>query len=337
MAIPSSLAGALRLPIIGSPMFIASGIELVVEQCVNGIVGAFPALNARPQEQLADWIAEIRERSATAQRAHPGRKVAPFAVNQVMSELNTRWQADLSTIVQHKVPVIITSLKAPPREIVDEVHAYGGLIFHDVTTVRHARKAASMGVDGLILVSAGAGGQSGDRSPFALINEVKRFFDGVILLAGAISTGGDVLAAQAMGADFAYMGTRFLASRESGASEVYKDEIIQSAASDILYANNFTGIHGNYLRPSLIKAGLDPDNLPPYSQETGKYRSTGDGGVKVWRDIRGCGHGCGSIDTSERVADIIATLEAEYTQAAIEMQGKIFAPVAARTTQSKVA
>ncbi|AQV98707.1 2-nitropropane dioxygenase [Cupriavidus necator] len=326
MAIPAVLQHSLRLPIVGSPMFISSGVDMVVEQCINGIVGAFPALNARPQSQLADWIAEIRERIAQAQRQDPGKKIAPFAVNQVMSEHNTRWQADLATIVESKVPLIITSLKAPPQEIIQEVHAYGGLIFHDVTSVRHARKAASMGVDGLILVCAGAGGQGGDRSPFALINEVRAFFDGTILLAGAISTGRDVLAAQAMGADLAYMGTRFLASHESGASDVHKDEVIGSVASDVVYTNAFTGIHGNYLRPSLIKANLDPDSLPPFSEATRKYRSTGDGNVKVWKDIRGCGHGCGSIRQREPVAEIVATLEAEYRDAATAMQRKLFVP-----------
>lgn len=324
MAIPSALKRSLRLPIIGSPMFISSGIDMVVEQCVNGIVGAFPAVNARPQAELANWIAEIRERLATAQRADPTRKVAPFAVNQVMSEHNTRWEADLKTIVSSQVPLIITSLKAPPPEVIQEVHAYGGLVFHDVTTLRHAKKAASMGVDGLILVCAGAGGQGGDRSPFALVNEVRQFFDGVILLAGAISTGRDVLAAQAMGADLAYMGTRFLASCESDASDAHKEEIIQSTASDVVYSNAFTGIYGNYLRPSLVKANLDPDNLPPFSEETRKYRNSGDGNVKIWKDIRGCGHGCGSIHASESVAEIVAKLELEYCAAADEIQDKLF-------------
>ncbi len=326
MAIPAILKPTLRLPIVGSPLFISSGIEMVVQQCINGIVGSFPALNARPQEQLADWIDEIRERLAAAQQADPQRKVAPFAINQVMSALNTRWEADLTTIVRHKVPIIITSLKAPPPEIIEEVHGYGGVVFHDVTTVRHAKKAASMGVDGLILVCAGSGGQSGAHSPFALINEVRHFFDGTILLAGALSTGRDVLAAQAMGADLAYMGTRFLASRESGASEVHKEEVIESVAADVIYTNIFTGIHGNYLKPSMIKADLDPDNLPPFSEQTMKYRSTGDGSVKIWRDIRGCGHGCGSIHESEYVADIIAKLEAEYYQATAEMKEKLFVP-----------
>lgn len=240
MTIPASLQGKLRLPIIGSPLFIASTRDLVVEQCRSGIIGAFPALNARPQETLVDWIAEIRERLATAAAENPEAKIAPFGVNQVMGELNTRWQADLTTIVREKVPLIISSLRAPPSEIISEVHSYGGLVFHDVTNIRHARKAASMGVDGLILVCAG--GQGGDRSPFALINEVRQFFDGVLILAGAMSTGQDVLAAQAMGADFAYLGTRFLPSKESGASDQHKGEVIASRAEDTIYTNIFTGI-----------------------------------------------------------------------------------------------
>ena len=301
MTIPASLQGKLRLPIIGSPLFIASTRDLVVEQCRSGVIGTFPALNARPQEALVDWIAEIRERLAAASAANPEAKIAPFGVNQVMSELNTRWQADLTTIVREKVPLIISSLRAPPPEIISEVHSYGGLVFHDVTNIRHARKAASMGVDGLILVCAGAGGQGGDRSPFALINEVRQFFDGVIILAGSISTGQDVLAAQAMGADFAYMGTRFLASKESGVSEVHKGEA------------------------TLTAAGLDINNLPKFSPETAKYRKTDSGEIKVWKDIRGCGHGCGSITEQEGAAQIVDSLEAQYRAALAKMQAAAFA------------
>lgn len=325
MAIPANLQGRLRLPIIGSPLFIASTRDLVVEQCRSGIIGTFPALNARPQETLVDWIAEIRERLATEQARNPEAIIAPFGVNQVMGALNERWEADLVTIVREKVPLIISSLRAPPPEIISEVHNYGGLVFHDVTNMRHARKAASMGVDGLILVCAGAGGQGGDRSPFALINEVRQFFDGVIILAGAISTGQDVLAAQAMGADFAYMGTRFLASKESGASEVHKGEVIGSRAEDIIYTNIFTGIPGNYLKSTLVAAGLDLDNLPKFSPETAKYRKTDNGEIKVWKDIRGCGHGCGSIDEQEGAADIVDALEIQYRSALTELQAKAFA------------
>ena len=314
----------LRLPIIGAPLFIASGKELVFEQCRSGIVGCFPALNARPQAELKDWIAEIRERLDAEASRSPQRQPAPFGVNQVMSPLNDRWEADLATIVLEKVPLIITSLKAPPVEIIQEVHGYGGLVFHDVTNIRHARKAASMGVDGLILVAAGAGGQGGDRSPFALINEVRSLFDGVLILAGSMSTGRDVLAAQAMGADLAYMGTRFLASLELSTLPEHKQEIIESAADDIIYTNIFTGIYGNYLKSTLIKAGLDIENLPKYSDATAKYRRGADGEVKIWRDIRGAGHGCGSIDEVIPTASIVDRLEREYREATDELRGKVF-------------
>ena len=325
MAIPPQFKDKLRLPIIGAPLFIASGKDMVVEQCVNGIIGTFPAVNARPQETLVDWIAEIRERLAAAQARNPSARIAPFGINQVMSPLNDRWEADLVTIVREKAPLIISSLRAPPPEIISEVHSYGGLVFHDVTTIRHARKAASMGVDGLILVAAGAGGQGGDRSPFALINEVRAFFDGVIILSGAMSTGRDVLAAQAMGADLAFLGTRFLASQEAACAPEHKQDVIDSAADDIIYTNIFTGIYGNYIKGTLVKAGLDLDNLPKYSEATAKYRRGADGEVKIWRDIRGAGHGCGSIHESEPVSVIIDRLEAEYRVASRALQADVFA------------
>jgi nitronate monooxygenase len=325
MAIPERFKNKLRLPVIGSPLFIASTRDLVVEQCKSGIIGTFPALNARPQEALVDWIAEIRDRLKEAAAQNPGAVISPFGVNQVMSALNDRWEADLATIVREKVPLIITSLRAPPPEITQEVHGYGGLVFHDVTNLRHARKAASMGVDGLILVCAGAGGQGGDRSPFALINEVRQFFDGVIVLAGSMSTGRDVYAARTMGADLAYLGTRFLASRESGAADIHKQEVIESKAEDIIYTNIFTGIPGNYIKQTLIKAGLDLDNLPKYSPATAKYQRTESGELKIWKDIRGCGHGCGSIDAQESTADIVALLEAQYREARQAMQDDGFA------------
>ncbi|WP_298675266.1 nitronate monooxygenase family protein [uncultured Sphingomonas sp.] len=319
MTVPAQFRDHLRLPVIGAPMFIASGIEMVVAQCASGIIGTFPALNARPQAALTDWIREIRERLAAIQAAEPGRKVAPFGVNQVMSERNDRWEQDLITIVREQVPLIITSLRAPPREILDEVHRYGGLVFHDVTNLRHARKAASMGVDGLILVAAGAGGQGGDKSPFALVNQVKEFFDGTIILSGAMSTGRDVYAAQAMGADFAYLGTRFLAAAESNASEAHKEDVIASGADDIIYTNMFTGIYGNYIKQTIAAAGFDLDNLPKYSPETAKYRKGDDGEIKVWKDIRGCGHGCGSISGAEPVAGIVDDLARQYRAAAEDM------------------
>jgi nitronate monooxygenase len=325
MAIPAVFKDRIRMPVIGAPLFIASGKDLVVEQCLNGVIGAFPALNARPQSELADWIAEIGERLASEAAKTPSAKIAPFAVNQVMSPLNDRWEADLVTIVRSKVPLIISSLQAPPAEIIREVHGYGGLVFHDVTNVRHARKAASMGVDGLVLVAAGAGGQGGDRSPFALINEVRQFFDGVIILAGAISTGRDVLAAQAMGADFAYLGTRFLASQESSAVPEHKQEVVDSAADDIMYTNIFTGIYGNYLKATMVRAGLDLDNLPKYSEATAKYRRGEGGEIKIWRDIRGAGHGCGSIHAVEPVATIIDRLEREYLAAVEALRSTLHA------------
>ncbi|MFO1254626.1 MAG: nitronate monooxygenase family protein [Sphingomonadaceae bacterium] len=325
MSIPSQFQDHLRLPVIGAPMFIASGIEMVVAQCAAGIIGTFPALNARPQETLTDWIRAIRERLAAIQAADPSRKVAPFGINQVMSERNDRWEADLVTIVKEQVPLIITSLRAPPREILDEVHGYGGIIFHDVTNLKHARKAASMGVDGLILVAAGAGGQGGDRSPFALINQVREFFDGTIILSGAMSTGRDIYAAQAMGADLAYLGTRFLAAAESTASAEHKHDVIASGADDIIYTNMFTGIYGNYIKQTLIDAGFDLDNLPKYSPETAKYRKGDDGEIKVWKDIRGCGHGCGSISAEQPVAAIVDELEAQYRAAARDLAVRAFA------------
>lgn len=315
MAIPGELEARLRLPVIASPMFIASGIDMVVAQCAAGIVGSFPALNARPQEKLTDWIAGIRATLADLREREPARKVAPFAVNQVMSDMNVRWREDLEVIVREQVPIIITSLRAPPREILDEVHGYGGLVFHDVTTLRHARKAASMGVDGIILVAAGAGGHGGDRSPFALVNQVREFYDGTLILAGAISTGDDIYATQAMGADLAYMGTRFLAARESAVSEQHKMDVRESNLDDILHTNIFTGIYGNYIQRTVEAAGFDVNDLPKFSPETAKYRRGQDGEMKVWVDVRGCGHGCGSVTGEEGVADIVDQLEQQYRQA----------------------
>jgi len=325
VAIPSQLQNRLRLPVVGAPLFIASGREMIVEQCRSGIIGAFPALNARPQTELRDWIVEIRERLADASAKTPGIPVAPFAVNQVMSPMNDRWEADLVTIVHEQVPLIITSLRAPSADTIREIHAYGGLIFHDVTNLKHARKAAEAGVDGLILVAAGAGGQSGDRSPFALVNQVREFFDGAILLSGAMSTGADVLAAQAMGADLAYLGTRFLASRESAASAEHKSDILESCSDDIVYTNIFTGIYGNYLKGGLIKAGLDVNNLPAKSEATAKYKKGENGELKIWKDIRSAGHGCGSIRDIEPVGAIVDQLEREYRAAIVSLGTRSFA------------
>ena len=322
MGIPVQFKDKLRLPVIGAPMFIASSRDLVVAQCKAGVIGSFPALNARPQSELADWIAEIRERLAAAEAEGGDTPVAPFAVNQVMSPLNDRWQADLATIVREQVPLIITSLRAPPAEIIQEVHGYQGLVFHDVTNLRHARKAAQAGVDGLILVAAGAGGQGGDRSPFALVNQVREFFDGTILLSGAMSTGSDVLAAQAMGADMAYIGSPFIATHEANADEAYKAGIVAGRASDIVYSNLFTGVHGNYLRSSIEAAGLDPDNLPESDPSKMSFGSGGNQKAKAWKDIWGCGQGIGAIKEIPSAGEMIDRLAAEYEAAKAALAAK---------------
>lgn len=309
MPLPSLLQDRLRLPAIGAPMFIVSGPELVIAQCKAGIVGSFPALNARPKEQLEAWIRQIKDELASYQAAHPEAKVAPFAVNQICHASNDRLQHDVEVCVRNQVPIIITSLR-PPAEVVKAVHSYGGAVFHDVISIRHARKAAEQGVDGLILVCAGAGGHAGMLSPFALVPEVKRFFPGTIILSGSITTGQAILSAQAIGADLAYMGTRFIATREANAPAEYKQMIIDTAASDIVYTSLFSGILGNYLKPSVARAGLDPENLPGADKSTMSFAS--DRQAKAWRDIWGAGQGVGSVDDAPPVADVVARLEAEY-------------------------
>ncbi len=309
MALPTLLQNHLRLPAIGAPMFIVSGPELVIAQCKAGIVGAFPALNARPKEQLEVWITRIKDELASYQTAHPEAKVAPFAVNQICHASNDRLEHDVEVCVRNQVPIIITSLR-PPAEVVKAVHSYGGVVFHDVISIRHARKAAEQGVDGLILVCAGAGGHAGMLSPFALVPEVKRFFPGTIILSGSITTGQAILSAQAIGADLAYMGTRFIATREANAPPDYKQMIIDTAAQDIVYTSLFSGILGNYLKPSVARAGLDPENLPGADKSTMSFAS--DRQPKAWRDIWGAGQGVGSIDDAPRVADVVARLESEY-------------------------
>ena len=266
MALPSLLSGNLRLPLIGAPMFIVSGPELVAAQCKAGIVGSFHALNARPQEVLVEWIHRIKDELAEHAKAFPREPVAPFAVNQIAHESNSRLQADMEVCVAEQVPIIITSL-SPPREIVQEVHAYGGVVFHDVISLRHARKAISQGVDGVIAVCAGAGGHAGPLSPFALVGELRKEFDGTVILSGCISRGDDVLAATAMGADLAYSGTRFIATEEARAITDYKEMIVDSAAGDVVYSSLFTGVHGNYLSGSIANAGMDPANLPEGNKE----------------------------------------------------------------------
>ena len=306
----------LSLPVIAAPMFIVSGPELVIAQCASGIVGAMPALNARPQSLLAQWLEQINAGLAALRKSNPQRPPAPYAINHIIHQSNDRLQDDLAVCAEHKVPIIITSLRAP-GDIVDKVHAWGGKVFHDVTTLRHARKALEAGVDGLILVCSGAGGHAGTLSPFALLGEVRKIFDGPIALSGAISRGQDILAARAMGADFAYVGTRFIASTEARAQEAYKNMLVHSQASDILYTPFFTGIPGNYLKPSIAAAGLDPENLPtPQSAATnfGTTRS------KPWKDIWGAGQGVGNIDSIEDTAHIVATLRQEYLQGCMSLQ-----------------
>jgi len=311
MALPPVLQD-LSLPVIASPMFIASGPALVAAQCKAGIVGSFPALNARPAELLDTWLTDLQRELADYQEAHPDRKVGPIAVNQIVHQSNDRLEHDVAVCVKHQVPIIISSLRAPPPEMLDAVHAYGGIVLHDVISIRHAEKALEAGVDGLILVAAGAGGHAGALSPFALVGEVRKFFDGPIALSGSIATGDAILAAQAMGADFAYIGSRFLATRESNVTDAYRSAIVESSAADVVYTNLFTGVHGNYLKKSIVAAGLDPDNLP-VSDKT--KMSFGAGTAKAWRDIWGAGQGVGLMDDVPTVAEMVARLKQEYDAA----------------------
>lgn len=309
--LPAVLRQRLVLPVIAAPMFIVSGPELVMAECRAGIVGSFPALNARAPDTLEDWLTRIEDGLAETRAVEPERRIGPFAVNLIVHGSNDRLMGDLDTCVRHQVPIIITSLR-PPDDVVGPVHSYGGVVFHDVTTIRHAKRALEAGADGLILVCAGAGGHAGTLSPFALLGEVRRFFDGPIILAGAITTGSAILAAQAMGADFAYMGTRFIATQEANAAPGYKTMITQSAAADILYTPFFSGVPGNYLKPSIAAAGLDPDNLAPRDKDTANF---GTSRKKTWRDIWGAGQGVGTIADIPSVADLVARLSSEYDAA----------------------
>ena len=274
MALVPHLVGKLKIPVVGAPLFIVSGPELVISQCKAGIVGSFPALNARPQEVLDEWIIRIKEELDQHNQENPDQPAAPFAVNQICHASNDRLMQDMESCVRHEVPIIITSLR-PPLEMVKAAHSYGGVVFHDVINVKHALKAAEQGVDGLILVCAGAGGHAGTHSPFALVREVKEWFDGTILLSGSISDGYSVASALALGADLAYIGTRFVATKEANADQRYKDMLIASSASDIVYSSLFTGVHGNYLKPSIEDAGLDPDNLPSADKSKMNFGSGG--------------------------------------------------------------
>lgn len=331
MPLPSFLKDSLSLPVIGSPLFIISVPELVIAQCKAGIVGSFPALNARPKEKLEEWIVQIKTELAAYQKANPDKKVAPFAVNQIVHASNDRLEHDVAVCVKHQVPIMITSLRAP-AEVVKAAHSYGGVVFHDVINARHAQKAAEEGVDGLILVCAGAGGHAGTLSPFALLSEVKRWYKGSVILSGAIANGASVLAAQAMGADLAYLGTRFIATHEANAQPEYKQMLVETAASDIVYSSLFTGVHGNYLGPSIVKSGLDPKNLPEGSKTTMSFGSGGSSKNKVWRDIWGAGQGVGSISEITSVAAVVAQLDREYRAAATDLQSRLYTsqlPIAA--------
>jgi nitronate monooxygenase len=316
MTIPTVLQG-LTLPVIASPMFIASGPALVAAQCKAGIVGSFPALNARPKELLDTWLTDLQAELAAFQQAHPGARVGPIAVNQIVHHSNERLEHDVDVCVRHQVPIIISSLRAPPVEMLDAIHSYGGIVLHDVINIRHAQKALEAGVDGLILVASGAGGHAGTLSPFALVGEVRRFFDGPLALSGSIATGSAILAAQAMGADFAYIGSRFLVTQESNVTDAYREAIIESSASDIVYTNLFTGVHGNYLKKSIVAAGLDPENLP----ESDKTKmSFGSGSAKAWRDIWGAGQGVGLMHDVPTTAEMVERLKDEYEAARARLQ-----------------
>ncbi|MDN3562588.1 NAD(P)H-dependent flavin oxidoreductase [Vreelandella neptunia] len=305
------LTASLTLPVIGSPMFIVSGPELVIAQCQAGILGAFPALNARPADVLREWLQQITQTLADYDAQHPEQPSAPFAVNQIVHPTNDRLEHDVALCAEFKVPLVITSLHAP-NQVVEKVHAYGGLVFHDVTTLRHAKKAIDAGVDGLILVCHGAGGHAGRLNPFAFVAEVRRFYDGPLVLAGAISKGEQIVAAQVLGVDLVYMGTRFIATQEANAQADYKQMVLDAAAGDIVYTNLFTGVHGNYLRQSIEQAGLDPDALPEGDKTSMRYGSGGSSKAKAWRDIWGAGQGVGAIASMHSVAEEVATLRQDY-------------------------
>ena len=310
----------LPLPIIGSPLFIISNPKLVIAQCIAGVVGSMPALNARPAEQLEEWLIEITEALAAYNKAHLDKPAAPFAINQIVHKSNDRLEHDMAMCVKYKVPIIITSLGAR-EDINAAAHSYGGVVLHDVINNKHARKAIEKGADGLIAVAAGAGGHAGVKSPFALIQEIRQWFDGPIALSGAISTGDAVLAAQAMGADFAYIGAAFIATEESRASDAYKQAIVDSNSDDIVYSNLFTGVHGNYLAPSIRNAGMDPENLP--ESDPSKMNFGGDKS-KAWKDIWGCGQGIGTVNKVQSTADFVAQLKREYQVA----RERLLSPVA---------
>ena len=321
MALPPILSQRLRLPVIASPLFIISGPELVIAQCKAGVVGSFPSLNARPISQLDEWLARITEELADWDRKNPDRLSAPFAVNQIVHRTNNRLDEDVALCKKYNVPLVITSLGANVDMNI-EIHSWGGVILHDVINDKFARKAVEKGADGLIPVAAGAGGHAGGLSPFALMQELRQWFDGPIALSGSIACGRSILAAQAMGADLAYMGSAFIATKEANAVQGYKDMIVESSGEDIVYSNLFTGVHGNYLRPSIERAGLDPENLPQADPSKMNFGSGGNTEAKAWKDIWGCGQGIGVLNDIPSVADYVDRLAAEYETAKAELAAK---------------
>lgn len=318
---PAELTAKLRIPVIGSPMFIVSGPELVIAQCKAGIVGSFPALNARPQTMLDEWLDRITTELAEHDAKHPEAPSAPFAVNQIVHKTNDRLEGDMELCVKYEVPLIITSLGAR-TEINDAAHSYGGIVMHDVINRRFSEKALEKGADGLIAVCSGAGGHAGTLSPMAFVQEIRTFFDGPVALSGAIANGGAVLAAQAMGADFAYVGSAFIATHEANALDTYKDGIVAYGAEDIVYTNLFTGVHGNYLAPSIRNAGFDPENLPESDPSKMSFGSGGSSKSKAWKDIWGCGQGIGAVTERQSVAEYVDRLEAEYHAALARIEAR---------------
>ena len=321
MALPPILSQRLRLPVIASPLFIISGPDLVIAQCKAGVVGSFPSLNARPISQLDEWLARITEELADWDRKNPDRLSAPFAVNQIVHKTNNRLDEDVALCKKYNVPLVITSLGANV-DMNKEIHSWGGVILHDVINDKFARKAIEKGADGLIPVAAGAGGHAGGLSPFALMQELRQWFDGPIALSGSIACGRSILAAQAMGADLAYMGSAFIATKEANAVQGYKDMIVESSGEDIVYSNLFTGVHGNYLRPSIERAGLDPENLPQADPSKMNFGSGGNTEAKAWKDIWGCGQGIGVLNDIPSTADFVDRLAAEYETAKAELAAK---------------
>lgn len=314
MALPELLKNHLRLPAVAAPLFIISNPDLVIALCKAGIVGSFPALNARGEGEFEKWLIRITEELDAYNQANPDQPAAPFAVNQIVHKSNNRLEEDLALCVKYKVPVVITSLGARV-EVNEAIHSYGGLVLHDIINNKFAKKAIEKGADGLIAVAAGAGGHAGTQSPFALIQEIRQWFDGSLLLSGSISRGDSILAAQAMGADLAYLGSTFIATTEANAAQDYKQCLVDSSAEDIVYSNLFTGVHGNYLKPSIIAAGLNPNDLPESDPSKMDFGSGGNSEKKAWKDIWGCGQGIGAIEAIEPAADVVARLSREYKAA----------------------